>query len=67
MKAMRHRRRALGLREVRLTIPDPRLPAVRLRVAEQVARLDRADEADALRWIEAVSEFDNADDGDAAR
>jgi Protein of unknown function (DUF3018) len=58
MKAMRERRRAQGLRELRLTVPDARSRAVRRRVAKQVAALDRASECEAMRWIEAVSEFD---------
>jgi hypothetical protein len=59
MKAMRERRRARGLRELRLVVPDARSSAVRRRIAEQVARLDPEDEEEALAWIEAVSEFDN--------
>ncbi len=58
MKAMRERRRARGLRELRLVVPDARSKLVRRRVARQVAGLDRAHELEALRWIEAVSEFD---------
>ena len=58
MKAMRERRRARGLRELRLVVPDARSKVVRRRVARQVASLDRAHELEALRWIEAVSEFD---------
>jgi hypothetical protein len=69
MKAMRDRRRALGLREVRLVIPDSRVEAVRERVAAQVAALNAQDENDALDWIEAVSEFDEPEGAspDAAR
>lgn len=58
MKAMRARRQAGSLREVRLLLPDARTPAVRARVARAVAHLDRDDEADALAWIESVAEFD---------
>jgi hypothetical protein len=58
MRAMRERRRARGLRELRLVVPDARSKAVRRRVAKAVARLDRSSELDAMRWIEAVSEFD---------
>lgn len=58
MRAMRERRRARGLRELRLVVPDARSRAVRRRVAKQVARLNRASELDAMRWIEAVAEFD---------
>jgi hypothetical protein len=63
MKLMRQRRRARGLRELRLVVADPRSRAVRRRVAKQVAALDADRERDALSWIEAVSEFD----ADAAR
>jgi len=59
MKRMRARRRAGGLRELRLVVPDARSRAVRRRIARQVARLDPAREREALAWIEAVSEFDN--------
>jgi hypothetical protein len=55
---MRERRRARGLRELRLVLPDARSRSVRRRIARQVARLRRGDEDDALAWIEAVSEFD---------
>jgi hypothetical protein len=56
--AMRERRRARGLRELRLIVPDARSKAVRRRVAKAVAGLDRTSELEALRWIEAVAEFD---------
>jgi hypothetical protein len=59
MKAMRERRRARGLRELRLLVPDARSKVVRRRVAKQVASLDRAQEVEALRWIESVSELDS--------
>jgi Protein of unknown function (DUF3018) len=58
MKMMRQRRRAGGLRELRLVVADPRSRAVRRRVARQVAALDVDGERDALKWIEAISEFD---------
>jgi hypothetical protein len=58
MKAMRERRRARGLRELRLIVPDARSKAVRRRVAKAVAGLDRSNEIEAMRWIEAVSDFD---------
>jgi len=63
MKTMRARRRARGLRELRLVVSDARSRAVRRRVAKQVANLDPARERDALQWTESVSEFD----ADAAR
>jgi hypothetical protein len=47
-----------GFREIRLLVLDARSKAVRQRIAEQVARLDPADERESLEWIEAVSEFD---------
>ncbi|MBI1773817.1 MAG: DUF3018 family protein [Proteobacteria bacterium] len=58
MRAMRGRRRKRGMREVRLHLPDPRIGAVRRRIAMQVRRLNQADEQETLAWIEAVSEFD---------
>ena len=58
MKAMRERRRTRGLRELRLIVPDARSKAVRMRVAKQVAGLDRSLELAAMQWIESVSEFD---------
>jgi hypothetical protein len=58
MKSMRERRRARGLRELRLVIPDARLATVRRRIAAQVAGLGQEGEREALDWIEAVSEFD---------
>ena len=58
MKVMRQRRRARGLRELRLVVADPRSRAVRRRVAKQVAGLDLDRERAALKWIESVSEFD---------
>jgi len=59
MKAMRERRRARGLKELRLIVPDARPKTVRRRVARQVAALDRSRELEALKWIEAVAEFDD--------
>jgi hypothetical protein len=58
MKAMRERRRARGLRELRLIVPDARSKTVRRRIAKEVAGLNRSRELDALGWVEAVSEFD---------
>ena len=61
MKEMRARRRRQNLRDLRLVVPDARSADVRRRIAQQVARLDPADERDAMAWIEAVSEFDSED------
>ena len=61
MKTMRDRRRAQGLRELRLVLPDARSPSVRQRVAIEIAGLSGTCEDDALGWIEAVSEFDELD------
>jgi len=58
MKAMRKRRRARGLRELRLIVPDARSQRVRRRVAAEVAALRPQSEHEALDWIESVSEFD---------
>lgn len=57
-KMMRRRRRAQGLRELRLVVPDPRSRSVRRRVANEVSRLGLDRECDSLGWIESVSEFD---------
>ena len=57
MKALRERRRALGLREIRLVVPDVNSEAFRREVARQVASLDPVDEEEAMRWIEDVGEF----------
>jgi hypothetical protein len=58
MKMMQQRRRARSMRELRLVVADARSPAVRRRVAQQVAGLNPDREREALQWIEAVSEFD---------
>jgi len=50
------------MREVRLSLPDARLEAVRRRVAGEVAALNPGAESEALDWIEAISEFDDADE-----
>ncbi|MDE0660200.1 MAG: DUF3018 family protein [Gammaproteobacteria bacterium] len=58
MRAWRDRQRRSGRREIRMVLPDARLPDVRERVAASVSGLDQRDEEDALGWIEEVSEFD---------
>lgn len=58
VKAMHARRRAGGMRELRLVASDARSAAVRRRVAAQATGLDREDEDAALAWIEAVSKFE---------
>ncbi|MCC7047908.1 MAG: hypothetical protein IT562_14440 [Alphaproteobacteria bacterium] len=65
MKTIRDRRKAGGRRELRLVVPDARIRSVRRRIAAQTARLDPAQEREALSWIEAVSAFD--DDGRRGR
>ena len=55
---MSARRRRLGLRELRIVVPDARSEAVRDRIAAQSAELNPLSEREALLWIEAVSEFD---------
>ena len=62
MRAMRERRRANHLREVRIVALDARSPEVRKRIAEQIAALDPKDEEDVMRWIEDVSVFNDLDD-----
>lgn len=58
MRAMRERRGARGLRELRLVVPDPHAKGVLRRIATEVANLDQVAEQEAMKWIEAVSEFD---------
>lgn len=58
MNMMRQRRRARGLRELRLVVADARSRTVRRRVAKQVAALDPIREREALGWTESVSVFD---------
>jgi Protein of unknown function (DUF3018) len=58
MRMMRARCRRQGLRELRLVVPDARSPAVRERIAAQVAGLRPSSERDELLWIDAVCEFD---------
>jgi hypothetical protein len=58
MKAMRERRRAKGLRELRLVVPDARSEEVRRQVAAEAAQMNPEAELEAMKWIEAVSEFD---------
>jgi hypothetical protein len=60
MKRMRDRRRAQGLRELRLVVPDARAQSVQKRMAAEVAGLDPARERAAMDWVEAVSELDEA-------
>jgi hypothetical protein len=59
MKALRERRKANHLREVRIVALDARSPEVRKRIAEQVAALNKEDEREVLEWIEAVSIFND--------
>ena len=47
---MRQRRRARGLRELRLVVADARSRAVRRRVVKQVAGLDLDRERGAVIW-----------------
>ena len=61
MKAMRARRQASGLGELRFIVPDSRARSVQQRITLQVASLRRSDEEAAMDWIEAVSEFDGPD------
>ncbi len=58
MRAMRERRRANHLREVRIVALDARSPEVRKRIAEEVAALNRDDEKEVLEWIESVADLD---------
>lgn len=57
MRAWRDRQRRSGRREVRMVLPDARLPGARERVATSVAGLDQQDDEDGSLGSE-VSEFD---------
>lgn len=57
MKALRQRRRASHLREVRLVVPDARSVEVRKKAARALAALDPMDEAEAIAFIEAISDY----------
>jgi len=59
MKAMRERRKAGGVREVRLRAPDARSEDVRARIAVAVRCLSRRDEDAAMSFIESVADFDD--------
>ena len=61
MRSVRLRRCAQGKREIRLILPDARSEEVCARIAEAVARLNRAHEEESLRWVESVSEFDGTE------
>lgn len=67
MRAMRERRRANGLRELRLIVPDARARVVRSRIAKAVATLRPEHERDALDWIEQVSILDTDPPRDESR
>jgi hypothetical protein len=55
--------RTRSVRGLRFRVLDPRSPAVRRRIAQQVARLDPKAERDAVAWIEPVSKFDAEPEG----
>ncbi|RHW17813.1 DUF3018 family protein [Sphingomonas gilva] len=55
-RAYRARKRAQGLREIRLWVPDFRNPEVRARIEREAEAIrNSAGEKEALRWIEAVA------------
>ena len=60
---MRQRRREQGLREIRVLVPDTRLPDVRRELARQIATLQPEDERDIMDFIEAVSVFGDDAEG----
>jgi hypothetical protein len=57
MKALRERRKANHLREVRIVALDARSPKVRKRIAEQIAALNKDDEREILEWTESVADL----------
>ena len=58
---LRKGRRARRVHGLRFAALDAGWPAVRRRIAAQVAGLDLQDEREALAWNEAVSDFDSED------
>jgi Protein of unknown function (DUF3018) len=48
MRAVRERRRAQGMRELRLIVPDARYTVVRRRIGRQAAKLDLGSEREAM-------------------
>jgi hypothetical protein len=48
MRAVRERRRAQGMRELRLIVPDARSTVVRRRIGRQAAKLDLGSEREAM-------------------
>ncbi len=55
-RAYRARKKAAGLREVRMWVPDVRLESVRAELARQAALLDRTDdEREAARTMRALA------------
>lgn len=61
MRQLRVRRRRDGLREIRLVVPDTRLPVVRDRIRAAIEGVNPVHEAEALDWIEAVSGFEESE------
>lgn len=56
MREYRARLREQGLRPVQIWVPDPHSPGFARELSRQVARLDKAHEAETLAFIEAVAE-----------
>jgi len=57
MKALRERRKANHLREVRIVALDARSPEVRKQIAEQVAALNKDEEREILEWTEKAADL----------
>jgi hypothetical protein len=54
-RAYRARKKAAGLREVRMWVPDVRLESVRAEIAQQAALLDHSDDARTVNaWADAM-------------
>lgn len=55
-KAYRARKKAAGLRELRMWVPDVNAPGFRERLREQITRINASpDEKDVLDWCEAAA------------
>jgi hypothetical protein len=57
MRALRERRKANHLREVRIVALDARSPEVRKMIAEQVAAMNKEEEREVLEWMEKVADL----------
>jgi hypothetical protein len=58
MKALRDRRKANHMREVRIVALDARSAEVRERINTEIAAFNKEDEREILEWMEVVADLD---------